>query len=175
MENEKDVKPKNGEYFNTIKYVLEDASCCFICGREIKNWGNLSAYVKTHESGKRIAEMFNKEVLIDFKESEPNSVQVKVGTCAEHIYHLILLNKLIKVNGGVINKTIVNIVTKISGNLSDKHLEFSLLYGNESVERFLKEIVDKCNLLESNGETAPDEKWIETWIETLEDKIISSN
>ncbi len=66
---------------------------CYICdqGGRSSVQTDMSAFVEDKESGEKVVEMFERFGLhakLDFRESEPNYVQVKVGTCKKHTPNL---------------------------------------------------------------------------------------
>lgn len=69
---------------------------CFVCGYAPEGGlqTDMAAFVDSRESGQRIVAMFAEAGLtahLDYRDFEPNWVQVKVGACGEHLPHLHLL------------------------------------------------------------------------------------
>jgi len=68
--------------------------CCFVCGvNENSALHNIAAFVNSKQDGELIVEWFNQRARLDFRESEPNWIQVKVGACDAHLPNLEALAK----------------------------------------------------------------------------------
>ncbi len=67
---------------------------CLVCGKDPEHGTNLSAYVDSKEDGETIVKWFNGLAKLDFRPSEPNYVQVKLGACDAHVDALKKINKL---------------------------------------------------------------------------------
>lgn len=61
---------------------------CFLCeSSEIDSkrmMCNLSGFVESKEDGEEVVKMFSRGAWLDYREREPNWIQVKVGACKEH-------------------------------------------------------------------------------------------
>ena len=63
---------------------------CFICGKENEDGrcqSDMAAYVRGKEQGEKVVALFAScglSAKLDFRPSEPDYVQVKVGACQEH-------------------------------------------------------------------------------------------
>ena len=70
---------------------------------------NISGFVYSKESGERIVDgMFNNVgAWLDYREREPNWIQVKIGACPEHLENLKKLNEL-TIESGTITKEMVD-------------------------------------------------------------------
>ena len=70
---------------------------------------NISGFVYSKESGERIVNgMFNNVgAWLDYREREPNWIQVKIGACSEHLENLKKLNEL-TIESGTITKEMVD-------------------------------------------------------------------
>lgn len=93
---------------------------CFVCGREnsrkkdnqsVNN--DLAGYVQSKESGEKILKMFAKKVKLDYREHDPNYVQVKIGACNDHLRNLKLLRDLIIEHGNVISQSLIKCVMHV--------------------------------------------------------------
>ncbi len=73
--------PEGGEFFNSRGVGTEHLTC-FVCGNP--SAPNISAYVQCKAAGDRIAQMFGHPVKVDYREYEPDYVQVKIGACTAH-------------------------------------------------------------------------------------------
>lgn len=60
---------------------------CFICEEEKLN-DNVSGFVSSKSDGEKIVKMFPKFIFIDYRESEPEWIQVKIGACKKHVEKL---------------------------------------------------------------------------------------
>lgn len=61
---------------------------CFVCGGEPGMYSNVSGFVTSKEAGEQIVAWFPRGARLDYREHEPNWIQVKVGACAVHLPHL---------------------------------------------------------------------------------------
>jgi hypothetical protein len=72
---------------------------CYIChqGGKDKAQPDVAAFVESREAGERVVamyELFGLHAEIDFRPSEPNWIQVKVGACERHSPNLARLIEL---------------------------------------------------------------------------------
>jgi hypothetical protein len=89
-----DIGPPDGEYFNS-RGLGNDANLgCFVCGGEPTFRNNISAFVRCKDSGTRIVNMFKHGCRMDYREDEPDRVQVKIGACDYHLPNLRALDKI---------------------------------------------------------------------------------
>jgi len=103
-----------GEFFNVRGIGSDSTPGCFVCGGETGMNSNISGFVKSKESGETIINMFKSGARLDFREREPNWIQVKIGACKEHHSLLEDLMKEIQYAGDIITKDIVVSVTSKS-------------------------------------------------------------
>jgi len=94
-----DKRPEDGEFFSSRGIGLDDCTC-FVCGTHDRDGlghtmlNNISAFVQCKEAGERIVGMIQRGARLDYREHEPDYVQVKIGACDKHLPNLELLNKL---------------------------------------------------------------------------------
>lgn len=96
------------ELFNSRGIGLDHCTC-FVCGTSKRSndessseyLNNIAAFVSSKEAGERVVGMFEMGARLDFRYYEPNWIQVKVGSCDEHLPNLKKLNEL--VSDGTIN------------------------------------------------------------------------
>jgi hypothetical protein len=85
---------------------LDMCPSCFVCGTEKRNedsnmyLNNISAFT-TREQGKRLYAWFDESGRVDFRESEPDWVQFKIGACDEHKPNLETLHQLTSYQGRI--------------------------------------------------------------------------
>ena len=80
---------------------------CFVCGGKSGLHKNISAFIESKTSGKRIVSMFNgKGVRLDYREREPDYIQVKIGVCRKHENELKKLHGLTR-DAGVITEGMI--------------------------------------------------------------------
>lgn len=98
-----DTRPEEGGEFFRIRGIgLEGGLTCYVCGKRGNDsyscTPNIAAFVQTKEAGERVAAMFNSRVpggaWVDFREHEPDYVQVKIGACEEHSSCLTVLEAM---------------------------------------------------------------------------------
>lgn len=82
-----DIRPEaGGEFFSSRGIGLDVTPGCFVCGGTQGMRSNIAAFVRCKDSGKRVVEMFGgKGARLDYREYEPDYVQVKVGACDAHV------------------------------------------------------------------------------------------
>ncbi|MFA5051074.1 MAG: hypothetical protein WC499_03095 [Patescibacteria group bacterium] len=97
-----DKKPEGGgEFFHSRGIGLDNCNC-FICGTHDRTGKghtvlhNIAAFVQCKVAGERIVAMFSKGVRLDYREEEPDRVQVKIGACDKHLVNLQKLDGLAK-------------------------------------------------------------------------------
>lgn len=80
---------------------------CFVCGGSGKNGlnDNIAAFVNSREDGRAIMRAFRYGKL-DWRPTEPNWIQIKLGGCHAHQKHLATLNELIG-KYGTINSAMI--------------------------------------------------------------------
>ena len=89
-----DTRPEGGgEFFSPRGIGLDDCTC-FICGAHDRDGqghtllSNIAAFVKCKAAGERVVEMFQQGARLDYRDFEPDYVQVKVGACNTHLLNL---------------------------------------------------------------------------------------
>jgi plastocyanin/ribosomal protein L37AE/L43A len=91
-----DKQPEGGgEFFHSRGTGLDVTPGCFVCGGYESLCSNIAAFVQCKEAGERVVAMFSHGARIDYREYEPDRVQVKVGACAEHRHNLERLHSLV--------------------------------------------------------------------------------
>lgn len=78
---------------------MDECPCCFVCKQHGGLMDNIAAFVKSKEDGEKIVAWFEHCARLDYRPSEPNWIQVKVGTCKEYLPALEHLGKLTSVHG----------------------------------------------------------------------------
>mgnify|MGYP003419590450 CR=1 FL=1 len=82
--NEDNSPEMGGEFFSVRGIGTDMTPGCFICGGDSNFRNNIAAFVKTREAGARVVSMFETGARLDYRENEPDRVQVKIGACDEH-------------------------------------------------------------------------------------------
>lgn len=95
-----DKRPEGGgEFFRSRGIGLDDCTC-FVCethdrdGRGHCMLHNIAAFVQGKEAGERVVAMFPRGARLDYRDFEPDRVQVKIGACDSHLSNLEKLNEL---------------------------------------------------------------------------------
>lgn len=94
-----DEHPLRGENFRSRGIGL-DLCQCFVCGTNDRDGKdhcmlhNIAAFVACKDSGERVVAMFERGARLDYREYEPDRVQVKIGACDTHVSNLKQLAKL---------------------------------------------------------------------------------
>lgn len=85
----------DGEYFASRGIGLDQTPGCFVCGGGVGLFSNIAAFVQCKEAGERVVGMFGgKGARMDYREYEPDRVQVKIGACDTHKPNLKKLHEL---------------------------------------------------------------------------------
>ncbi len=80
-----DRQPEGGgEFFHPRGLGKDWTPGCFVCGGPRDLYDNVAAFVQCREAGDRVVAMFERGARLDYREHEPDRVQVKVGACAAH-------------------------------------------------------------------------------------------
>jgi hypothetical protein len=84
-------------------------SGCFCCGKSEKHYiNNISGFVENREEGQAITDFFGEHgARLDYRDWEPNWIQVKIGSCDEHLPNLRHLEKIIREADNNINNQMV--------------------------------------------------------------------
>lgn len=81
-----DKRPEGGGEFFWVRGIgTDNTPGCFICGGQSELHSNIAAFVQCKEAGERIVQMFKAGARLDYRDSEPDRVQVKIGSCEEHL------------------------------------------------------------------------------------------
>jgi hypothetical protein len=94
-----DIRPdEGGEFFHSRRIGLDHTPACFVCGGDSPRMrSNIAAFVRTKEAGERIVGMFDQVrggARLDYRNHEPDRVQVKVGACDDHLKRLEFLGSI---------------------------------------------------------------------------------
>jgi len=93
----------------SVRGIGKDLCTCYITGENSnrdKYLHNLSGFVKSKEDGERIVEMFNGLAFLDYRENEPDWIQVKVGVVDTFLTNLEYLEILVKEDGFITKEKI---------------------------------------------------------------------
>ena len=64
---------------------LDHIKKCFVCGCKTSLIPNISAFVNSKEDGEVVVSFFREEsARLDYRDFEPNWIQVKIGACEKH-------------------------------------------------------------------------------------------
>ena len=97
-----EIEQDNREFGPSLPFAprgigLDVCPGCFVCGGEEHADGflnNIAAFVNSKENGETIVKWFGELARLDFRPSEPNWIQVKVGACDKHLLNLKKLEEL---------------------------------------------------------------------------------
>lgn len=96
-----DKRPEDGgDFFSSRGVGMDRTPGCFVCGGGESMRANISGYVLCKESGERVVAMFDQGARLDWREYEPDYVQVKIGACNQHKSNLQRLHDLTRKAGG---------------------------------------------------------------------------
>jgi hypothetical protein len=108
-----DKRAKNGNEFFRSRGICLDKCYCFVCGTNKRSkkgtcfLNNIAAFVQCKEAGERIISMFKQGTWLDYREYEPDCVQVKIGACDEHLSNLRYLKRLTEEADNTISKEMI--------------------------------------------------------------------
>ncbi len=105
--DKQDERPKEGEFFMSRGIGLDVTPGCFVCGGKRKLYNNVSGFMRSKDAGERVVAMFENGAWLDYRENEPNWIQVKVGACDKHLDNLKRLHDLTKQEKGIITAQII--------------------------------------------------------------------
>lgn len=109
-----DIRPDSGgEFFKSRGIGMDVCSCC-VCdaNADMSHYlNNIAAFVKCKAAGERVVAMFQKGARLDYREREPDRVQVKVGACDEHMFVIKNLDRLVG-KDDTITKRRINLAMK---------------------------------------------------------------
>lgn len=95
---------------------VDSVPCCFVCGdpSECQAGGalmaNVAAFVENKASGHLIVSWFKDKARLDYRDFEPNWIQVKVGACTAHGEELKKLAEITALHGRIRERDIADIV-----------------------------------------------------------------
>ncbi len=98
--------------FNPRGIGLDVCPCCFVCMATKRAEGknnylhNIAAFVESKPDGEKIVEWFTSLARLDYREREPNWIQLKVGACDLHLSNLKELERLTSKYGVIRQKDI---------------------------------------------------------------------
>lgn len=98
--SEHHVKAKGGIPFCARGIGLDNCPGCYVCGGLPGLRTNISGFVRRKEDGEKVVEMFTSGAWMDFRPSEPQRIQVKIGACDAHRLNLEALMKATR-DGGI--------------------------------------------------------------------------
>lgn len=102
-----DKKPDGeGEFFHSRGVGLDMTPGCFVCGGDKRLHNNIAAFVQCKEAGGRVVAMFSQGARLDYRDFEPDRVQVKIGSCDKHLANLQKLDELTR--DGIITSNRIN-------------------------------------------------------------------
>jgi hypothetical protein len=146
-----------------------NTTACFVCNSAPLRYyqDDMAAFVAGREGGERVVAMFEAagaHARLDFRESEPNWVQVKIGACPMHKPNLVLLGYMTATKGEITPKILAEVLpAKISDpqtkdvimDLIDRldqvtrqipatlHYDGGPVYGIELVQANLRHLIGK--------------------------------
>lgn len=102
-----DKRPEAGGEFFTSRGIGKEFNLeCFVCGAQPGLMANIAAFVRCKAAGERVVELFKKGARLDYRDFEPDRVQVKVGACSKHEPCLETLHSLV-VQDNVVSKRLI--------------------------------------------------------------------
>ena len=97
-------------------------SGCFICGagnlqphsNRYRYLPNISAFVDSKEDGETIVSWFKRGAYLEFRSSEPDWLQVKIGACKQHKDNLEKLSEACEYYGVIREVDVINAMAPIA-------------------------------------------------------------
>lgn len=72
------------EPFNPRGIGLDYVDSCAVCGAVANVYPNISGFVQSAASGRYIVSLFKQGAKLDYRDYEPDWLQVKIGVCDDH-------------------------------------------------------------------------------------------
>jgi hypothetical protein len=106
-----EIAQDDAKYGKSLKFRprgigLDMCPGCFVCGTQYRDGdlahtylNNIAAFVASKEEGEQIVQWFDGKARLDFREREPDWIQVKVGACDDHKHTLEDLDKKTRTYG----------------------------------------------------------------------------
>lgn len=88
------IRHEDGVKFNPRGIGSDYTPGCFCCGGDKDLYSNISGFVSSKADGEKVVGMFSTGVYLDFRDYEPNWIQVKIGACKDHLPNLEHLYRL---------------------------------------------------------------------------------
>jgi len=108
-----DTRPEgDGEFFHSRGLGTDMTPGCFVCGGERSYYSNIAAFVQCKEAGERVVSMFKSGARLDYRDFEPDRVQVKIGACSSHRANLEALHRHTGDVGGKLTMEILELALK---------------------------------------------------------------
>jgi hypothetical protein len=82
------VKWEDGVLFAPRGIGSDHTPGCFCCGGEPDLYSNISGFVYGKNDGEKVVAMFEHGARLDYRDYEPNWIQVKIGACKDHFLNL---------------------------------------------------------------------------------------
>jgi hypothetical protein len=82
------IDPKAEYIFRPRGIGLDLTPGCYVCGGEQKMYNNISGFVASRTDGQLIKHLFATGARLDYRDHEPNWIQVKIGACDTHLPNL---------------------------------------------------------------------------------------
>jgi len=101
-----DRRPEKGEFFISRGIGRDTTPGCFVCGGENGLHNNISGFVPCKAAGERVVKMFPHGARLDYREGEPDRVQVKIGACNTHLHKLKALHQITTTSGVITSEDI---------------------------------------------------------------------
>lgn len=90
-----------GEFFGARGIGADSTPGCFVCGGAEGLYTNVAGFVQGKAAGERVVAMFRTGARLDYREYEPDRVQVKVGACEQHVEQLRTLRQATLAEGRI--------------------------------------------------------------------------
>jgi len=110
------------EFFNSRGIGSDSIAMDFITGDPIEGpiAANIAAYVRSKKAGEHIVDMFQGRARLDYREHEPNYIQVKVGVNVENTGALQLLHLMTQAAHCFINKDLITAIKELATSPESK-------------------------------------------------------
>lgn len=156
--------------------IGNDWGDCFICGGKRKVPSgvnhNISAFVNSKKDGETVVSLFKQGAWIDYREHEPNHIQVKICACSEHYSYLLFLSHQIS-KFSCISKAIIENTYNMPISKFIEYTGYDLERVKNTIKRWL--ISDYCCYKIPVDDTLDDEIIIaKSSVQILKDNIRES-
>jgi hypothetical protein len=100
------MTPASPEFW-TPRGIGNGHGVCFVTGKAVSMGSDIAGFVRSREAGQRVVDIFEGRARLDYREYEPNWIQVKICAVPEHLDALKRIYDATSKNGGIVYRELV--------------------------------------------------------------------